>query len=193
MIYEGEYLNGKWNGKGKEYNEDGVLIYEGEYLDGKSNGKGKEYDNDGKIVFEGEYLNGRRWNGKGKSYDNYGYLRYEGEFLYDEEINGNLYVNNKLEYTGQILFDKKWNGKGYDKDGNITYELKDGAGKIKEYNYNFGGGLLTYDGEWLNGKKNGKGKEYSYDGSIIFEGEYINGDIIRGKHYDRRGKILLYK
>ena len=42
----------------------------------------------------------------------------------------------------------------------------------------------------VNGKKNGKGKEYYYDSSIIFEGEYTNGDIIRGKHYDRRGKIL---
>ena len=29
------------NGKGKEYNEDGKLIYDGEYLNGEKNGKGK--------------------------------------------------------------------------------------------------------------------------------------------------------
>jgi len=27
----------------------------------------------------------------------------------------------------------------------------------------------------LNGKRNGKGKEYNYNGELIFEGEYING------------------
>ena len=42
MIYEGEYLNGKRNGKGKEYNI--TLYFEGEYLNGKRNGKGKEYN-----------------------------------------------------------------------------------------------------------------------------------------------------
>ena len=65
LIFEGEYLNGKRNGKGKEYNYKGALIFEGEYLNGKKNGKGKEYDYDSKLKFEGEYLNEER-NGKGK-------------------------------------------------------------------------------------------------------------------------------
>ena len=68
MEFEGEYLNGKKNGKGKEYCYDN-LKYEGEYLNGKRNGKGKEYDGFGKIKFEGEYLNGERWNGYGEQYD----------------------------------------------------------------------------------------------------------------------------
>ena len=34
----GEYLNGKRNGKGKEYNENGDLLFEGEYSKGKRNG-----------------------------------------------------------------------------------------------------------------------------------------------------------
>ena len=65
LIFEGEYLNGKRNGKGKEYNDNNELIFEGEYLNGKRNGKGKEYDYNGKLIFEGEYLNGKKWNGKG--------------------------------------------------------------------------------------------------------------------------------
>ena len=33
MKFEGDYLNGEWNGKGKEYNyDDGKLEFEGEYL-----------------------------------------------------------------------------------------------------------------------------------------------------------------
>ena len=48
LIFESEYLNGKRNGKGKEYNYDGFDVYsetifDGEYKEGKRNGKGKGY------------------------------------------------------------------------------------------------------------------------------------------------------
>ena len=38
-----------------------------------------------------------------------------------------------MEYKGEYLFNKKWTGKGYDKIGNIAYELNDGKGNIREY------------------------------------------------------------
>ena len=41
--------------------------------------------------------------------------------------------------------------------------LKNGNGKVKEYNYK---GKLEFEGEYLNGKRNGKGKEYNY--KLIF-------------------------
>ena len=47
------------NGINKEY-INGYLIFEGEYLNGQRNGKGKEYDKNRKLLFEGEYLNGER-------------------------------------------------------------------------------------------------------------------------------------
>ena len=59
LIYEGGYLNGKRNGKGKEYYYDGKLKFEGEYLNGKRNGKGKEYHMNEKLKFEGVYLDGK--------------------------------------------------------------------------------------------------------------------------------------
>ena len=66
--FEGEYLNGKRNGKGKEYYFNSDLIFEGEYLnDKKWNGKVKEYDY-GILIFEGEYLNGKKLE-KPKKYD----------------------------------------------------------------------------------------------------------------------------
>ena len=34
-----------------------IKIFEGEYLKGKRNGKGKEYNWKGKLTFEGVYLN----------------------------------------------------------------------------------------------------------------------------------------
>ena len=63
-IYEGEFLNGKRHGKGREYNKNGKFSFEGEYLYGHKK-KGKEYYLNGKLEYEGEYLFNRKWNGKG--------------------------------------------------------------------------------------------------------------------------------
>ena len=66
LKFEGEYLKGERNGKGKEYYENGNLLFEGEYLNGKKNGKGKEYNiYNGLLIFEGEYSDDKR-NGFGK-------------------------------------------------------------------------------------------------------------------------------
>ena len=45
------------------------MDYEGEYLNGKRNGKGKEYDNKNILRFEGTYLNGKKWSGEGYNSD----------------------------------------------------------------------------------------------------------------------------
>ena len=64
-------MNGiRWNGKGKEYYNNGEYLFEGKYLNGSRNGYWKEY-HFGKLIFEGKYLLGKR-NGKGKEY----YLKY---------------------------------------------------------------------------------------------------------------------
>ena len=58
----------------------------------------------------------------------------------------------------------------------------------KEYNYD---GHLIFEGEYKNGKKNGKGKEYEHDlilnKRLKFEGEYLNGvKHGKGKEYYER-------
>ena len=61
----------------------GKLIYEGEYLNEKRNGKGKEYINKNELIFEGEFFNDKRWNGnKAKVYNVDNNLIFEGEYLY---------------------------------------------------------------------------------------------------------------
>ena len=103
--------------------------------------KGKEYYTeyyirDNLVKFEGEYLNDEK-NGKGIEYNPDGQIQFDGEFL-----NG-----------------KEWEGKGYDKNNNIVFELKGGKGLIEKYdNY----GILLFEGEYLNGERNGKGKEYGF-------------------------------
>ena len=175
LIYEGEYQDGKKHGKGYkcEYNERGKLIYEGECLDGKRHGKGymRDYKSDGTLLFEGECLNGIK-HGKVKEYMNYGDLVFEGEYLYGER-NGKAKTYYKLFHT--IQFDGEYlNGKM--------------NGKGKEYYPN---GNLRYEGEYLKGKKNGEGKEYNENGVLIYEGKYLNGRKNgEGKEYNNKGKLI---
>ena len=214
-----------WEGKTKIYNEDLKLIFEGEYSHHEKNGKGKEYDREGNLIFEGEYFNGRRWNGWGyknlgreKSYQlikGNGYVKeyegftliYEGEYTNGEK-NGKgteYFGNNKIKFVGEYKNGKIWSGKGYNYDGRLTFEVKDGNGMIKEYRTY---GDLLFESEYLNGEKTGKAKEYKYyydkewiietgDYSIssyyylAFDGNYLNGRRHgKGKEYDNLGFIL---
>ena len=75
--------------------------------------------------------------------------------------------------------------KRYDHNGNIIYELINGTGKVKEYDYD----ILLFEGEYLNGKRHGYGKEY-FDGKLSYEGEYLNGKRNgKGKEYNYKGKL----
>ena len=73
------------------------------------------------------------------------------------------------------------NGSGYDTKMNVVYSLENGKGYIKEY---FENGYLKFEGEYVNGERNGKGKEYYKDGCLLFEGEYLNGKRWSGKAYN---------
>ena len=72
---------------------------------------------------------------------------------------------------------KKWSGKGYDINGNVIYELINGNGKVKEFDFNeYSDEKLIFEGEYLNGLKHGHAIEYNRKGFKIFEGEYLNGE-----------------
>ena len=183
ICFEGEYLNGKRHGMGKEYNEDGKLKFEGEYLNGKRNGKGKEYNSDYNYstnkyeytFYEGNYINGKK-HGKGKEYDDNCNILFEGEYSNGKRYNGKGIekYGKTLIFQGEYLNGKYWNGKG------IDYEIKNGKGYIKERDSY---GQIIYEGEYLNGLRNGKGKEKitKLNTRELFEGEFYNGQRWKGK------------
>ena len=169
-IFEGEYLNGERNGQGKEYYFNGKMIFEGKYLNGEKNGQGKEYYFNGKIKFEGIYLNGEK-NGQGKEYNSYGKMIFKGEYK-DGKRNG----KGKEFYNDGITF----------YEGEFLNGQKEGHGR--EYYNN----KLIFEGEFKKGEKNGKGKEYDFsDGKLYFEGEYQNGNKVKGRFYDEEYNIFL--
>ena len=44
----------------------------------------------------------------------------------------------------------------------------------------YNNGVMIFEGEYLNGEKNGCAKEYNESGFLEFEGEYLNGEITSG-------------
>ena len=165
------------NGKGKEYLiNTNKVIFVGEYLNGKRNGKCEEYYNNGILKFEGEYLNGKI--STGKKYDTNGNIILELKDGFGKEY----YNNGILKFKGEYINDKRLNGQGYDYFGNENFCIKNGKGKVRELNYY---GKLEFEGEYINGLKNGKGKEYDTYGNLIYEGEYLNGKRDgKGKEYN---------
>ena len=130
-----KYTINEQNGIRKEYyGRNDFLLYEGEYLNGKRNGKGKEYDWKGDLIFDGIYLN-----------------------------------------------DNEWIGTRYNRNGNIEYKITSNMnGKGKEYKYV----KLSFEGEYLNAERHGKGKEYDLIGNLLYEGEYLKGK----RHGKGKGK-----
>ena len=89
--YSGKYR--KKNGEIiYDYNSSNdILIFRGNYLNGKRNGYGKEYNEEGKLIFQGEYLDGNKWKGIKKVYS-----QDTGELIYEYEYsNGNINGNVK--------------------------------------------------------------------------------------------------
>ena len=113
---------------------------------------------------------------------------YISEFIFsllDERVKLKIIKNNKtIQNKLQINI---INYKTFSK----KYIVQDGNGKIKIYDalYN----QLLYKGGYLNGKKNGYGKEYNTSNKLIFIGEYFKGKPYNGKYKEYDSDILVYE
>ena len=134
------------NGIGREYKLNSIiLIFKGEFINGKRNGDGIEYHSNGMVKFKGKYVNGIRIKGKGYNENGKKILEISGNGKGKE-----YYKNEKLQFEDKYLDGKKWNGKGYNYNGELEYEIKNGTGKVKEYDYY---GKLIFVGDYINGER----------------------------------------
>ena len=70
--------------------------------------------------------------------------------------------------------------KEYGFSGNLIFEGEylngERNGKGEEYIwFDYDSSKFIFEGQYLNGKRNGKGKEYYYEFKLKFEGEYVGG------------------
>ena len=175
--YEGELKNNLPNGKGIKYYTNGNILYEGDFINGKFEGKGK-YINRKQEYYIGEFKEGLA-NGKGKIFYKNGNIKYDGEFINGYvEGKGKSFFENGDYYIG-LWKNGLMNGKGktYFPDGKISYDgdyvngLEEGFGKVFFEN----GGY--YIGQWKNGFIDGKGIEYYSNGKIRYEGNFVRGKL----------------
>ena len=105
--YDGNWINGKMNGKGKFTYQDGSY-YEGEFVNGKKNGYGiYKWDND--KYYEGKWKNDKQ-NGYGVYYDKNKVIKgfwVDGKIRNRNGVNFNIKKNKTYRENDLEYFDKK--------------------------------------------------------------------------------------
>ena len=164
--------------KGVEYRQKGIVKYEGEMIDGVYNGNGKYIYENGEIYI-GQWSNGKR-HGKGILYYDNGKIAYEGDFVNDfYDGYGTYYYEKGGYYEGEWKKGKK-DGKGiiFYENGKIKYK-----GDFVN-NFYEGYGIYNdpegrhYEGYWANNKRNGKGKEFDVNNKLKYDGYFEDGKFI---------------
>ena len=189
-LFEGYFINGKKNGRGKYIWANGN-VYDGNWVDGKCAGKGRISWSSG-ASFDGEWKDNQMSEGK------YSYADgsvYEGSFK-----NGKYDGYGKRIYKDGDKYEGRWqsgsrNGKGVYTwaDGDVyDGEWKDdkrcGVGRMVMYGkagpdaLNAGEIFIkySYDGEWLDNREHGHGICREGKGTVagmdkVYEGEWVNG------------------
>lgn len=176
VVYEGDFVDGLWQGKGIAY-ENGVMIYEGDFAASVYEGQGKQYA-DGTLVYEGGFSGGVR-SGEGTAYYVSGKPQYKGTFangLYEGTGTAYSEQGDKV-YEGGFLAGK-YSGQGslYLENGQrIDANFADGQpdGAISWYKSN----KLYYDGQAQGLMPSGTGILYAQDGKTAYVGQLANGTV----------------
>ena len=99
----------------------------------------------------------------------------------------NISLTNYKIFSGKyIIYNKnvkgKIKGKEFNNEGDLIFEGEylngERNGNGKEYN---GYNIIIFEGQYKNGKRNGKGKEYNNDGYLIYDRYFLNGEKHDGK------------
>lgn len=171
-IYEGDYIRGKRSGNGTQTYKDGS-VYVGDWKDDRRNGQGAYTTGDKVWTYDGGWLNDRR-SGQGKLAANDGSYTYIGAFADDRRtgqatatfgdgrVFRGTFANDAQQGPGELTF----------KDGRkITGQFLDHrpSGSAIEVS-----SVATIDGTWAEGLLQGRAVVQYVTGER-FEGQYVNG------------------
>ncbi|MFD2670933.1 stalk domain-containing protein [Marinicrinis sediminis] len=186
--YEGERRDGVPHGKGT-FTHKGQIFYEGEVRDGMIEGQGKMYD----VIYPASYYEGtfvnNRYHGEGKLVYGNGHY-YIGPFVDgNREGEGKMYDDtDTLLYSG-MFHENAYSGSGIGYMNNYMYEGMYAKGTFEGSGKMYYQGRLVFEGEWSQGERK-NGKMYFF-GSLIYEGSFEN-DYQHGfgVFYDESGTVL---
>ena len=149
---EGTLQEGLLQGRGREYDQAGLMTYEGNFVDGQRSGTGSLYE-DGVLVYEGDFAAGAA-TGMGTAYAE-GAKCYEGSF-----VDG--------VYEGE--------GTQYRSDGSVSYKGSFSAGVFEgQGTAYYPDGTRAYVGAFSDGQYEGEGTQYTRDGRISYKGSFAGG------------------
>lgn len=149
---EGTLQEGLLQGRGREYDQEGLMTYEGNFVDGQRSGTGSLYEG-GVLVYEGDFAAGAA-TGMGTAYDG-GSKCYEGAFL-------------DGVYEGE--------GTQYRSDGSVSYKGSFSAGVFEgQGTAYYPDGTRAYVGAFSGGAYEGEGTQYTPDGRIGYKGSFAEG------------------
>ncbi len=158
--YEGDFKDGKRDGRGKFTNEYGV--YEGDFKDDKFNGRGVFVGADGNR-YEGDWKDGKEhgrgvWGGANGD-------RYEGDFKDGKKHGRGVYVWGPNSGPAGDRYEGDY------KDGEMHGRGVYVWGPSSEWAGD------RYEGEWKVGKMHGRGTQYFADGDKC-EGNWREGRLL---------------
>ena len=187
-LYAGRLEEGVLQGRGSEYDENGVLCYEGWFQDGVRAGSGTAYE-DGVMIYEGQFANGT-YEGTGTAYAD-GMLVYEGQFAGGvRQGQGKLYEDGVLRYEGSFADDTaEGEGTSYYPSGAVSYKGQFAAGLPEGTGteYRESGGKL-YEGGFAAGEYSGTGTLYLDEGGTL-EAEFEAGEPLGVVEWHRGGRL----
>lgn len=175
-------------GEFKDYNNDNQLLMKGFYSDNKKNGAFESYYPNGKIKSKGHYT----YNNRNKQWEYYydnGQSKYIVTFRAGDELldfNYNFSVSEAFDKEGNKFIE---NGTGifkyqYSENGYIHYYEGDISNMKSEEVLD----LITIEGKFINGKKEGKwslryDKQKFFNKDEFFEADSFKYGIIRYQDY----------
>jgi len=145
--YVGEFANGQINGKGIATKYDGSTI-EGNFVNGKPEGHVFQVDTTECWQFEGEYKNGVKCGE--------GWLADADRNIFTGTFRDNLFVEGKVEYE---------DGRG-EYNGECRKRKHHGKGRMNYANGDH------YDGDWVDGKREGTGTMYYRASNMEYTGDW---------------------
>ena len=188
VVGEYTYDHGSMTGKCVICNSHGVPQFEGQLKDGVKDGEFQEFDDLSNMISEGCYQNGTKLLYFEQLNEKPGYyIERSKEDLHEVAYTQYNYREKKkighcfiLNSSGEVIQEVN-----LDNNGEVIRELH---GSIMQV---FENGKIIYEGgyegDWKDGfKQHGKGKEYE-NGVLVFDGEFVNGkrNVIISKSTDR--------
>ncbi|MEE1154912.1 MAG: hypothetical protein UH241_07135 [Acutalibacteraceae bacterium] len=173
-VYIGELDNeNKRHGFGKTQTLKGQTLYEGEYKDDMKNGFGVTYFKSGKLAYVGNHQDDK--------YEGFGieFRATDGSISVGEfSENSKVFVFAKFDKNGKLSFVGNKFGNDINNiyvdntNGELFIPKTDNGEILPKGTILSANGTLLYSGDYKNGNKDGKGTLFNSDGTIKYSGDF---------------------